>query len=329
MDEKQIPPVGKKQETGESHAIPFLPARQQAHRIKVFSLTEPQRQAKESPIIMYSVAIREQADRQKIDFDFTPEMLPALEHIPSSQQSLPYLRELFLKYFATPEFEEDQDYVKVIAYTNKTVNWFNKEIRLLINNVETLPKIIDNEKLILDEPVMDKDGKTILMHTNDEVVTENVVIDEMEIKYRLYPANAFEEEKLMASTGDAVIKKVLPIKIYRATLIGEQAKHRVAIIHEDSEQEFKDVRDRLKDSAKQSFNKYHTKDLWSQFYNIGKSLAWVKYNYAITAHKSQGSTYDYALSMEMDIEKNFDIEERNRIRYVAATRARHKLYVIK
>src|SRR5579872_6489171 len=78
-DERQIPPVGKKQATGEGNAIPFIPARQQSHRIYVINLTEPQRQAKESPIIMYSVAIREQADRQKIDFTFTPEMIDHLE----------------------------------------------------------------------------------------------------------------------------------------------------------------------------------------------------------------------------------------------------------
>src|ERR1700761_5122854 len=175
-DEKQIPPVGKKQATGETNAIPFLPARQQSHRIYVLNLTEPQRQAKESPIIMYSVAIREQSMRQKIDFEFTPEMTDHLELF-SPKGQLERMRQIFREYFCTEAFEQDQDYAKVIAYRNDTVDYFNKEIRLLINNADTLPRIIEDEKLIMDEPLIE--DKKVLLHTNEEVRTKNVTIDEV------------------------------------------------------------------------------------------------------------------------------------------------------
>jgi exodeoxyribonuclease-5 len=44
------------------------------------------------------------------------------------------------------------------------------------------------------------------------------------------------------------------------------------------------------------------------------------YGYAITGHKSQGSTYQHVMVMLNDIEKNWILKERNQISYVALTR---------
>ena len=55
----------------------------------------------------------------------------------------------------------------------------------------------------------------------------------------------------------------------------------------------------------------------------------MNYAYAITAHKSQGSTYNTTFVLEDDIDVNSDIVERNRIKYTAYTRSSKKLYVLK
>ena len=44
------------------------------------------------------------------------------------------------------------------------------------------------------------------------------------------------------------------------------------------------------------------------------------YGYAITGHKSQGSTYSHVFVMENDINENWVLKERNQIKYVALTR---------
>ena len=44
------------------------------------------------------------------------------------------------------------------------------------------------------------------------------------------------------------------------------------------------------------------------------------YGYAITGHKSQGSTYQHVMVMENDINENWMLKERNQIKYVALTR---------
>jgi AAA domain-containing protein/UvrD-like helicase family protein len=327
-DSLQIPPVGKKQVTGEGSAIPFIPARQSSHRIYVLSLTEPQRQAKESPIIMYAEAIRDQFNRQKIAYDFTEDQKPHLELF-APKGKIAEMRAIFRSYFCTPEFEADPDYAKVISWTNKTTDYFNREIRLLINNVDNLPRIIEGEKLIMDEPLIDQD-KRILLHNNDEVIAKNIKIGEVKVKYKLYPTNAMEVNKLLLDTGTDYTSHILNIKSYRCILVDElNREYPVDIIHEDDEAEFEILKKKLLQAAINNKDQFQKKTLWSQYYKITEHFAWVNYNYAITGHKSQGSTYDYCISMEWDIENNPDIEERNSIRYVAATRARNKLYVVK
>lgn len=63
------------------------------------------------------------------------------------------------------------------------------------------------------------------------------------------------------------------------------------------------------------------------------------YGYAITSHKSQGSTYDAVIADENDFNKVVDkwnfkynkfesrIREKNQLRYVSYTRAKHELYI--
>lgn len=328
-DEKQIPPVGKKEQTGEGHAIPFLPHRREIHKIHLLSLTEPQRQAADSPIIMYSVAIREQCAQQTIDFDFKEEFKDHLEFIRRGSDTKEYVRDLMAQYFDCPEFQADPDYAKIIAYTNKTVNAANTAIRLLINKVTELPKIIDDEKLIMDEPLISKEDK-ILIAKNMDVVAQSVQVTVRKFKYFLLPRTEQERRQLLIETQDDKIFKSVDLKVYSCVLVDEmRVPYPVDIIHEESEAELKRIRDQIRQQALKAFDKFEKKDMWKQFYGILKKFAWVKYNYAITAHKSQGSTYQYTFSMEWDMETDIDIEERNRIRYVAATRAKQKLWVIR
>jgi ATP-dependent exoDNAse (exonuclease V) alpha subunit len=68
---------------------------------------------------------------------------------------------------------------------------------------------------------------------------------------------------------------------------------------------------------------------WIRYYGFIRRYADVSYGYAITAHKSQGSTYNTTFVLDDDINMNFNVVERNRIKYTAYTRASKKLYVLK
>ena len=333
-DRKQIPPVREKDDPARGEdAIPFKPERQKSHHIKVLSLTEPQRQAADSPIIMYSVAIREAESNQLVTYDFKEEEKEHIERM-IPKHNMEKMREIFLNYFDTLAFNADPDHAKVIAWTNKTVDWANREIRLLINKADTLPKIVENEKLLMEEPLMirekgEKEAK-VAIAKNMDIMAVNIRVEDITLGYWLLPSNPTERNKAILEHGEAKFRKNITLKAYKCVLIDEEGKqYPVNIIHEESEEAFQEIRGAMKTQALKCQDKFEQLEMWRQYYKIAENFAWVAYNYAITAHKSQGSTYQYVISMEWDIEQNRDLSERNRIRYVAATRPKQKLWVIR
>jgi hypothetical protein len=103
-------------------------------------------------------------------------------------------------------------------------------------------------------------------------------------------------------------------------------KRRIKILHEDSESDFKKLANILKLRA---ISKKGKDKSWLVYYNFLRRYADVNFSYAITAHKSQGSTYDTVFLLEDDIDVNYNVVERNRIKYTSYTRSSRKLYVIK
>jgi exodeoxyribonuclease-5 len=329
-DPLQIPPVKKKGEEDVTDSIPFIPSRRIAHKIAYVELNEPQRQAKESPIIMYATSIREHIDMKFIPYTISPDQHHALEQYHTGAHNKERLWNLFREYFCTEEFQADPDYVKIIAWRNNTVDYFNREIRLMINKATTLPKLIEGEKLIMDAPLVKKD--TVIIANNEDVVVRDIKVGVMMLKYTLINRQVFDEKSDQEDPLSDLTKHVkeAAINVYHCKLVNDLGiAFPVAILHEDSEQEYAAIKEKIKKAALNASDMFDRKEMWKQFYKLEDNFAWVKYNYCLTAHKAQGSTYDYCISMEWDIDQNWDIKERNRIRYVAATRARHKLFIVK
>lgn len=328
-DPLQIPPVGKLEQTGEGMAIPLMPVRQQSHKIKVFELTEPQRQAKESPIIMYAHTIRENVKMQKVPWAFIDDHKEHLELISMSDpnSAITKMRELFKEYFDTEAFEADPDYAKVVAWRNDTVRYFNTEIRRIIFKREDLPKVLLGEKMIMDEPIIV--GKKVALSKNEEIVINRVEVETIKVGYKYKaPTNAWREAQSTSNSKEFIEEDFKVYSVDFTTGDGKVFKKQY-ILHEDETARFENIKDKLKNAALKATDKFDKADMWKSFYDLPKKFIWVNYNYAITAHKAQGSTYNYTISMEWDIHENRNIEERNRIAYVAATRAKHKLWVVK
>jgi ATP-dependent exoDNAse (exonuclease V) alpha subunit len=100
----------------------------------------------------------------------------------------------------------------------------------------------------------------------------------------------------------------------------------IDILHESSQSEFNRIANNLKQIAIEKKGKEKS---WVKYYDFLRRFADVSYAYAITAHKSQGSTYTTAFVLEDDIDVNIDVIERNRIKYTSYTRSSKKLYVLK
>lgn len=331
-DPLQIPPVKDKDEDDPDDygkdAIPFIQAQQQSRRIQVVTLDEIVRQGMDNPIIAYATAIREQYKNQAIKHTFTHSDTTGVEAVP---RNLDQLNALFSKYFDCEEFRQDPDHMKVVAWRNDTVNYFNGLVRVLIHKQEKLPRIVDGEKLVLNKPIIK--GDKVLIANNEELVVLNHVMVTLPVKYKLIDrnTNAFAQAASDGFEGEIGVKVCSQdFRAYACTVNTVDKKtYIINVMHEDDIAEFEQLKAKIESLAKRCSDMYDRKEMWKQFYGLDKQFANVNYNYCITAHKAQGSTYDYCMSMEWDIDQNRSIEERNRIRYVAATRARNKLFIVR
>ena len=193
----------------------------------------------------------------------------------------------------------------------------NDLVRKVIYGEEALSsKILIGEKLIANSPIMEKD--TILFNTNDEFSVVSFETDSVDLRFKIsdhpdddpYPITLkyYDTKVSYLDEEDEICHKI------------------IQILHEDSENDFKKLANILRVRA---INKKGKDKSWLVYYNFLRRYADVIYAYSITAHKAQGSTYDTVFLLEDDIDMNYNIIERNRIKYTSYTRSSRKLYVIK
>jgi hypothetical protein len=76
-------------------------------------------------------------------------------------------------------------------------------------------------------------------------------------------------------------------------------------------------------------NMYTRYEAWRDYFDFKEQYSWVKYSYAMTTHKSQGSTVENVYVIERDLNRlSWNDEERNKLKYVAFTRASHVLRIL-
>ncbi len=306
-DPAQIPPVGK------PDCIPFREELAEQYDIKTIELKTVMRQKLDNPIISSSVLIRNnvaESDPGVEPNTIVNENGEGIEFLnlnnPEQRKSI---SEIVARYFKTSEFEEDSEFAKIIAWRNKTVATMNSVVRRVIYGEERISeKILEGEKLIANNPYIVMG--TVVFNTNDEFTVES-----FKIKTKKYRVEEAEEN----------------IKFYEASVWyyddnDTRQVEVIEILHEDSEYEFNRLANILKRIAIQKKGKDKS---WINYYDFIREFADVSYAYCITAHKSQGSTYEISVVMEDDIDMNWDVVERNRIKYTSYTRAKKKLYVLK
>lgn len=315
-DPAQIPPVNR------MDAIPLLEDRREEYNIKCTHLTQIMRQASDNKILLTAGQIR---NRRFDNVD------PILNRTSNNdvifcnsmiQYDRNYFRTKMLEMFKTEAFNEDPNFCKCIAYTNRMVDEINQIIRTEIYKGQVLAKYMIGEKLIIDKPVIV--DNQITFNTSDEI--ELLELNERSFYYKL-PNTKPTKGQTSLDFGDDFIQKGksydYEIKYYEA---------RVKYKEVDSEEPVIRYVDILTDFGEQAYkwalSALKKKQAWREYYKLYERFAKVKYNYAITAHKSQGSTYVYAFIIEDDIDINKRTLERNRIKYTACTRPKYKLYIL-
>lgn len=307
-DPAQIPPVN------DIDSYIFMEQTRSKYNIKSAKLSSIVRQSLDNPIIKNTFLIRENLLNKdtlsKLKEEVSNNIGITIFEKNSDDDNLLILID---KLFNSPAFENNSDYSKIIAWRNETVNVYNNLIRYMIYGENSTSKILKNEKLIADGPIMDENSHvpTILFNTNEEIIIKSYEIQFEFINLghtKVYYYNALAESIRL----DKVIRK------------------NIKILHENSEKEFNAYLNLLMQNAKlekQGSEKARTE--WMKYYLYKNKYANIKYSYCITSHKSQGSTYDNAVIMGWDIASNLNVEERNRILYTACSRPKYNLYLVK
>ena len=304
-DPAQIPPVKRKD------CIPFR--EDHGYNFERATLTEIMRQKGDHPIVDASFELRNNLK--------TAQPLPVLQtklndsghgivfyHALNDRDSV---RPMLKKYFDTDEFKADPNYAKVIAWTNAVVNYMNRTVREIMYG-DDAEEFVIGEKLIAAKPIFGQFG--IVFNTSDEMEVVDVKLKDKKFSLGRYKMEA----------------KVYDLKVeYVIVGTGQKIKKTIEVIHGNDFPEYMKIVNESKKLAANQQDLQKAKRMWVMHYDILKWSAPVAYNYAITAHKAQGSTYENVLLIEENLDKNPNIVERNRIKYTAYSRASNKLFILR
>lgn len=228
--------------------------------------------------------------------------------------------------FNNENITKNVDYCKIIGYTNLCVSGWNNFVRNAIVRDSNKAVITNNDLFISYTTLVDVFNQPIIKNSEEYIVHEivNYVHPKYDIKGFMI--------KFQAIHGGAITSPLFVID------------------HTDtfSVQKYFQVSDQLINAAKAANSKVRA-ECWRTYYQFKESCLLLTnivkrdgttlysrdldYGFALTSHKSQGSTFDTVFVDVMDIVYDkyghpyTDAEEINRRLYVACSRAKNKLYL--
>jgi hypothetical protein len=283
------------------------------------NLIEVQRVSKDNPIIKIVTPIRSKID-SPIDLFERKTMLTENGNGVEFHDNRDEFMEMMYDDFVTDEYKKNSNYVRAIAYTNKAVNAMNLHIRRRIFETKTLDQFMIGENLIVSSPVMVKINK----YVTDILFTVG--------------------ERLRVKQADIVKDIEHGFRVWELTVVNYEAKapkqHKIKVIHEEDAHLYKATLSELSVEAKERelmkttrkgkvVNMYSKGEAWSHYYRFKNEFSWVKYSYAMTTHKSQGSTIERVYIIERDMNRlTWNDTIRNKLKYTAFTRASKLLRIL-
>ena len=229
--------------------------------------------------------------------------------------------------FNDEELTRNVDYAKVIAYTNMAVSKWNKFIRNAIIADSDISVLTKNDLIISYTTIVNQFNDCIIKNSEEYIIKD--IANSVHPKYGL---------------------KGFVVR-FQAIHGGDISTSLFVIDHSDNFtiQKYLQVSQVLIDAAKTSKQTLRSQK-WKDYYAFKESCLLLTniisrmdgkilysrdldYGFALTSHKSQGSTFDTSLVDVNDIvfDRNgypyADCEEVNRRLYVACSRCRNKLYL--
>lgn len=303
-DGGQIPPINQ------DYSIPFDISQRDHYGIWFYELTHIVRQAEGNPIIQFTTKLRKKLHSPNpivLFDDNIDEKGSGVLFLGGNKQA--ELGSIIRKLFTSKQFRQNPDFAKIICWRNVYVKAFNKLVRGMLFGKD-VPKVVVGEKMVATDVVLEGYDRVIMTNSTEFEILE------------------LSEDMVMPIDG-------LRLKFYAVKIMcdgfEEDSIRYINIVHEDSEQTYKDTLARIYEVAIVEPDGQIRGQMFNKYWELKRLFAGVDYNYAITAHRSQGSTYQYALVIMEDIyggSKRMNVKDRNRIGYTACTRPKDMLIMV-
>lgn len=310
-DPAQLPPI----EPGENLSPTFAKVQLKVH------LSEVVRQAADNPIIALSVVLRKAIEReQRVDAMAIAETMPPL---PAKAGLVTGDHRTIIE-FALYEIREGRD-ARVVAFTNNTVLAYNAAIHQALHGV-TEYLFVPGERVIVhsqcDAIETDKAGMPSGVKVQ-LITSEELFVVSVERKHHpLWPQVSALKIVLEQDAGDTVAvyypEDQGAIEREISARFAEWRQLKMLAERDANAGNYRAAQD-LKEQAKHA-----SQSAWA----LKRAFAPLRHAYALTAHKSQGSTFDSAIVDLSDLAKMKSAFQFNRALYVAATRASEHLAIV-
>jgi exodeoxyribonuclease-5 len=201
-----------------------------------------------------------------------------------------------LRAFDTEAFAEDATHARMLAYRNKTVRRYNREIRAERYGADA-DRFVEGEWLV---------GTETWFHDGVQRLTNSE-----EVRVKTASVDTFEAD-------DQSEWAVWELKVRTP---GRGLTRTIHVLHEDEFERYENALERRREKAQEDAS------AWDRFFELRERFARVDYAYATTVHRAQGSTYDTVFVDHRDL-RVCRGEEREALLYVAVTRPARRLALL-
>lgn len=317
-DSSQLPPINEK------YSGAFK-------GVKSYTLKEIVRQGENNPISPLLELLRNdiknktytflnyiQRNREHFNEDYTKGYL-----VCNSEQ----FTDLVYSNFNDEELTRNVDYAKVIAYTNPCVSFWNKQVRNTII-ADADKSVITKNDLFISYVTIVNQFNSAVIHNSEEYIIKDVV----NFVHPKYELKGFMV-KFQAIHGGEVTTPLFIVDHTDRFSIMKYVQILQNLLYEAKNARASIRAQRWRDYYEFAESCLILIDIVGNINNIKIAKRSIDYGFALTAHKSQGSTFNTVLVDVNDIVYNrlghpyTDVEDVNRRLYVACSRAKDKLYL--
>lgn len=313
-DPAQLPPVGEP-------IAPCLTTQSRSHLARIV------RQAEGNPILQAASALREQQGK-RVDWGWCKAAENGAQGVYlAGDDATAWMRDAF----TSDEFKRNNDAFRYVCYTNSRVHEVNRQVRQWIYG-DTLTPFVPGELVITRAPIMTAQGKPAFQ-TNEEIRVSEIERGEVEFSFEHLEATAGQREipawsvtlptwrvKLQNADGNEVVR------VDGGAFDGEDEVD-VSDVYAHipiNPQQWEGIDRKLVSEAKANRKR------WYERFTSKEKIADLRCVYAMTAHTSQGSTFD---NVFVDVRDCSKLElsnptEMQKLLYVAVTRPRNALVLV-